>query len=95
MNKIKNILETILIIFLFIGMLCICSFIETNYSRKGIVIDITNNLVSVKDEAGNIWNFKSADMDLEINDEVKLMMNTNNTDNNIYDDIVKKYKKIN
>lgn len=88
MNKIKILLALLLIAFCF----HFCSFVETHYTREGIIIESNNNLITVKDECGYLWNFKGSNF--KVNEKVKLTMDTNHTDSNIFDDKVIDVKEI-
>ena len=79
---------------LFIVILCFyfCSFVETHYTKEGNVIEINNNLIVIKDDYGYPWDFKGNGF--KVNERVKLTINTNHTDSNIFDDKVIDVKKI-
>lgn len=79
---------------LFIVILCFyfCSFVETHYTREGIVVENNDNLITVKDECGYLWDFEGNDF--KVNERVKLTMDTNHTDSNIFDDKIIHVKKI-
>lgn len=65
---------------------------ESTYTRTAEVTEIQNdNLVTFTDTTGNDWDYYFEDgTDLETGDNVKLIMNTMHTDNDIYDDEIKK-----
>lgn len=70
---------------------CLCSYVETNYTREATVISNNNNNCIVEDKAGNQW---KVNLSCNVNSKVKLYMNTNNTDSNINDDTIKRIKVI-
>ena len=72
----------------FLFGLAFCSMIESTYTRNAIVTDISSKLVSCIDESGKPWQFWGNDF--YIGESIKLVMDTNHTDSNIYDDTVKK-----
>ena len=61
---------------------------ENTYIRTAEVVEVQNNsLVIFTDSTGNDWDYYFEDgTDLETGDNVKLIMDTMHTDNNIYDD---------
>lgn len=79
-------------LFIVILCFCFCSFTETHYTREGIVVENNNNLITVKDECGYLWDFEGDDF--KINERVKLTMDTNHTDSNIFDDKIIYVKEI-
>lgn len=74
-----------------IASFCWGSWYETHYTRKAIVTNIVNNVVTVVDATDNEWQFEKEGF--SINDEVELYMNTMNTNSNIYDDVIEDAKK--
>ena len=64
-----------------------CGITESTYTRNATVNYISNGLVSCIDESGNDWEFYGDDF--YVGQEIKLVMDTNHTEGNIYDDIVK------
>lgn len=67
-----------------IALFCLCSFIETHYYRNGEVISVSGQLVEVEDFAGLTWEFYADGF--RVGDEVRMLMDTNCTDNTVYDD---------
>ena len=88
----KNWLKSIAVVFIFCAVLSILSIIETTYTRKAIVIKVKNNIVTVEDESGNLWQFLADDF--EKGESVKLIMDDHHT-LAIEDDIIKDFKRIN
>lgn len=88
--------QTISMIALFIS-LAILSYIayqyEHNYKRVAKVTDITGNVITLTDECNFNWQMETTDK-LNIDDKVILSMNDNNTTNNIFDDIITDYTKV-
>lgn len=60
--------------------------IDYTLSTKVFELDEENDVVTVEDENGNLWDFYGCE-DWLINDNCILLMNNNNT-SNIYDDII-------
>lgn len=73
-------------------ILCLCSYISSNYTREAYVISNNNNVCEFKDNTGNTWT--AEDVSCKEGDKVRLYMCTNNTDTNIKDDTIKKVKVI-
>lgn len=86
MKTIKTI--SIILAILLIGVWY--SHYEHNYTRKAIVVDISNTDITAKDNSGHYWTFKG--YDYSIGDNIVLQMYDNNTPNNVYDDIIKEVK---
>lgn len=88
MKKIKTIAALLAITSCF----CICSYAETHYTRKAEVIKIADNLITAEDERGYLWDFEGDGF--ETGDKIKLIMDTNHTDSNIFDDKIIHVKEI-
>lgn len=73
-------------LFIVILCFCFCSFTETHYTKNAIVTNVNQNLITVKDENGYLWEFEGEGF--EEDTEVKLIMDTNHTDSNTLDDKV-------
>ena len=71
-------------LFIVIVCFCFCSYAETHYTRKATVVNVNCGLVTVEDESGNLWDFEQDGFN--VGDKVKLTMDTNHTDSNIFDD---------
>lgn len=92
MNKVKNIIITILALTVFILVLGRVGYHETHYTTKGIVTEITNGIVVITDEKGEMWEIESTD--LKINDNVKIVFDNYGTYSNRYDDIIEMVERI-
>jgi hypothetical protein len=80
----KNMLYLATIGFLFVG-----SYLTNNiYTRECKVYSAKDNLVTVMDCGGNLWQFESSDK-FNITDKVTLVMDNMGTEDNIYDDVIK------
>lgn len=91
--KSNEIIGTVLLAISIFIVFAVCSKIEMTYTRKAVVTEINNTLVTFTDECGYNW---QADLErLEIGDRVKLIMDNNTTNNNIKDDKIIKIKIIN
>lgn len=89
--KAQKIITIITIIIVFVLFCFACKF-ERTYSREHCqIVSIENENIIVEDESGNLWSFE--DQSFSLNDIVTLTMDTNNTDNNIKDDIIIKVIK--
>ena len=71
-----------------IVMCCWGSYYQTHYERQAKVVSISNDIITVIDNVNYLWEFQGEGY--HINDNVILHMHTNNTDNNIYDDIIER-----
>lgn len=90
-QRTKEIMKNIIIIMAIIIIFCWCSWDESHYTREATVIGIIGNTVTVMDECGYTWAFEGNDFN--VNDKVKLMMNTMHTDSNIFDDKIEDVKR--
>ena len=81
MKKLLVILGIVLVLGLLWGA-------ESGYTRKAVIISSKNNIVTAKDESGNIWHYNG---DGAIGEEIELIMDDNHT-SKITDDIVKGIK---
>lgn len=80
------------LLLLLVNVMCICSFVETHYTRKECkVVECNKELVTVVDKCGFLWDFKAED--LKLGDTVTLKMHTNYTTEDIFDDIILDYKE--
>ncbi len=87
MNKIKVVILIIILILSF----CICSYIEHNYTREGVITRIDNNIIQIEDTAENTWIYETTD-NYKIGDKVTLKMYDKCTPT-IKDDEIKSIKK--
>lgn len=82
-----KIIRTIFAIILFLAFSAIlgrAGYWDCHYFRYGMIIDIQEKTISVKDNRGNVW--KCHGTGFEKGNIVKLLMFTNHTDSNIFDD---------
>lgn len=90
-QRAKEIIKNVIIIIAIVITFCWCSWDESHYTREATVIGIIGNTVTVMDECGYTWAFEGNDFN--VNDKVKLMMNTMHTDSNIFDDKIEDVKR--
>ena len=84
-------IKTVLAVMLGIAVIGGVGIYESTYTRTAEVVEVNNNLATFTDVTGNDWDYYFEDgTNLETGDNVKLIMNTMHTDNNIYDDEIKK-----
>ena len=88
----KNIIKTIIIVFIILIVLSIVNNYNTHYVRYGTVYSVNNDTITIKDEQGHLWDFIGSDY--KLNDNVRMKMHTNYTDNNITDDKIIKIEKV-
>ena len=84
-RKIVRIFATLLFIII---VFCFISIVETTYKRDAIITQVSDTITIAKDSDGNNWTFY--DKGFFVGQEVTLIMNTNNTNSNIFDDLVEK-----
>ena len=84
-------IKTVLTVMLGIAIIGGVGTYESTYTRTAEVVEVNNNLAIFTDATGNDWDYYFEDgTNLEVGDNVKLIMDTKHTDNNIYDDEIKK-----
>ena len=93
MRERRETVKNIILIMIIVVMFCWGSWYETHYTKEATVIDVTDNTITVVDKYDHTWSFKGDGFN--VNDEVKLMMNTMHTDSNIFDDEIEDAKIIN
>lgn len=74
----------ILMMLVVVALFCVCSYVEQHYYRDAKVTSVSGQLVIVEDKCGYVWEFYADGY--RTGDEVRMLMNTHCTDNNIYDD---------
>lgn len=87
-ERIKNMTLLMVVVMMFCG----CSWYEVHYTREATVIEVTDNIVTVVDRCDYVWEFEGDGFN--VNDEVKMLMNTMHTDNYIFDDEIENVKII-
>ena len=86
----KKILFKLLVIVCVIGFIGLIGGMERTYTRKGQVVCVKGNIVTVEDKSGFLWELETDE--LKEGQEVVLKMNDNHTDSIIKDDIIISYK---
>jgi len=91
----KNLISFIVLIGIFYLLIGTCNIIETTYIKNAVVDSVEENIVIFKDSEGNLWSWEKEETEKEYtpNEKVKLIMYTNWTDNNSFDDEIKKVKR--
>lgn len=85
----KDAVTMLIIACVFTGMLGVCSYVETHYTRRECVVTyVDGDYVEVEDQSGYVWSYEAEDDAPSVGTLVDVHMHTNNTDNNIYDDMV-------
>lgn len=90
-NKI-NIIKNFLIVLTLLVIVCWVMRFDTYYTRQAKVIEVNDTIITVQDTCNNVWQFEGNNYCID--DQVILTMDANHTDFNIYDDIIKKVKKV-
>ena len=89
----RNKVRLIAMLVVFFALWGVASHVETHYTRQNCeVVEYTENVVSVVDECGYLWDFEADG--LELGDVVDIKMYTNHTDNDIFDDEIIGYKLV-
>ena len=94
-RKIKNFVKNTFVVITIIGVFCGCSWYETHYTKIATVKTTYKNVVTVKDEFGDEWEFEDDKRQYRKDDVVKMTMNSMGTFDNFYDDEIERVKKIN
>lgn len=88
-RRMKDLVTMLMLVAVFTGMLGACGYIETHYTREDCVVtSVDDNVVEVEDQCGYVWCYEVEDEAPSVGTHVDLKMHTNNTDNNIYDDMI-------
>lgn len=88
-KRVTEILSMMMVVVLFVGMLCACSYVEAHYTRKDcVVVQTEGQLVHAEDSVGYVWCYEVEGDVPSVGTVVDLHMYTNNTDSYIYDDEV-------
>ena len=93
MRRAREIAKNITLMMIVVVMFCWCSWYETHYTREATVIDVTDNIITVVDKYDHTWSFEGNGFNVD--DEVKLTIDTMHTDSSIYDDEIENVKIIN
>ena len=93
MREKRETAKNIILIMIIVVMFCWGSWYETHYTKEATVIDVTDNIITVVDKNDHTWSFEGDGFNVD--DKVKLMMNTMHTDSNIFDDEIEDAKIIN
>lgn len=93
MRKVRAIIKNVTLMMIVVAMFYWCAWYETHYTREATVIDVTDSIITVVDKCDYTWSFEGDGFN--VNDKVKLMMNTMHTDFNIFDDEIEDVKIIN
>lgn len=92
-KKIKNFCKKFFAMVMIITIFCGCSWYENHYNKKATVISVYENIVTVKDDQGEEWEFEDNEKRYIKDDVVIMTMNSMGTIDNIYDDKIEKVKK--
>lgn len=94
-KRIKTFVEHVFVTVMIIVIFCVCSWYETHYTKLATVTTTYKNVVTVKDEFGDEWEFEDNERHYKKDDIVKMTMNSMGTIDNIYDDEIEGVKKVN
>ena len=90
-NKIHNVIVFIFVITVFLAYLLFASVISSRYSKEAIVTDVKEEIVTIEDKQGNLWEFYGKGF--KEKDRIKVTFNNHNTET-IFDDEIIRVKKI-
>jgi 23S rRNA maturation mini-RNase III len=93
--KMMRYLMIAILIIVFINKL---NYMSTHYNRYGKIINVENEEIIILDTTNNEWVWILNNNDNNIytrGQNIKLIMNNNNTDETIYDDIIENIELIN
>ena len=79
-----KVLKGLIIGMVIVGVLMVCGFVESHYTRMVVVQSVEGTKVVVKDCYGHQWIFEGEEFTEK--QEIKVLMNNNNTDRNVLDD---------
>lgn len=86
-KKIRETIAMVLIVVVFMGMLGVCGYVETHYTRKDcVVVETEGQLVTVEDKVGYVWCYEAEGDVPTVGTVVDVHMYTAHTDSYIYDD---------
>lgn len=85
-EKLKEVVKSILIVFLLLVLFIMACYHETHYTRNGCVVGVSDGVVTVKDNSSNLWEFNGNGY--EVGQNVSLYMYTNHTNDIIEDDVI-------
>lgn len=77
-------MKKFLITILVLGLFFMVGYVECHYIKEATVVEINDNVITVRDTTGNKWDFFGSNY--QVNDKVILKMYNNHTDNIIIDD---------
>ena len=88
----KNLISKFIGVIIILILFTIVGKYETHYNRQGTITEKKNNIITIEDTAGNLWEYETNSSDFSIGKKVELKMYNNGTDINIYDDKIEKIK---
>ncbi len=88
-------LTSVAVVMFFVVVLVVCSIIESRYTREGRVICVDGEVITIEDTTGNIWEWEREEQEKEykVNENIKMKMFNNYTDNVIEDDEIMRIKR--
>jgi len=90
MKRVRDMVIGVIGALVVVLILGIAGWYETHYTITGTVVEVNTfqELVTVEDNDGNLWEFYGTNF--QVNDTVKMVMDTNCTYNDIEDDEIEK-----
>lgn len=85
----KRFVVVVVVVALVILIVCVLASLVNRYTLEATVIDTQNNIVTIEDETGNVWEFEDTEQWYEMGERVKVVWNDKGTDFKQDDEIIK------
>lgn len=82
----KQLIGSIAAIAIFLGGLCFTAKLTSTYGRSAMVVDYSSGSVTAVDGTGREWTFTTDGQAYKVGDEIRIIMNDNNTIDDPFDD---------
>ena len=86
MKNMNKFVTFIIALVAFCAVFAFSAYVETHYTRKCTVINVSNEVITLKDECGYLWEYEG--IGYKAGDKVIAKMYTNHTDSNVFDDVI-------
>ena len=85
----KRFVVVVVIVALVVLIVCVLASLTNRYTLEATVIDTQNDIVTIEDETGNVWEFEDTEHWYEMGERVKVVWNDKGTDFKQDDEIIK------
>lgn len=92
-KTVDKIVTFVIALVAFCGVLVFSAYIETHYNRECVVVNVSNDVITLKDECGYLWEYQGTGC--KAGDKVIAKMYNNHTDSNVFDDVITDVKDAN